>query len=448
MSELFDPVLARGGVREATSDRAWLQAMLDAEAALAAALADVGLIVRDHADAIAQSCEAGRFDAAALGAAATGPGNPVVGLVRALTEAVGSGAAGDVHRGATSQDILDTAAMLVTRRALAVVDDDVRAAADAAADLAAQHAGTPIAGRTLGQQAMPTTFGRKVTGWATALDAATARLAALALPVQLGGAAGTLDSLGTAGPEVLAAMAARLGLAEPVLPWHTDRGPVADLAGALGQTAVATGKIAGDVVLLAQTEVGEVHAAGSAGVSSTMPHKRNPVDAIAARAGALQAPGLVATLLSAGMLHEHERAAGAWHVEWRPLTDLLRTVGSSASWLRGCLDGLQVDAGAMRANLDRTGGLLVSERVSTALTGSLGRLRAHDVVTAAAGHSIDEGRRLVDVLDEDPAVELPRAELEVLLDPTEALESARALVSRALAARRSPARSTGRSPDG
>lgn len=441
MSELFDPVLARGAVREATSDRAWLQAMLDVEAALAGALADEGLIGRESADAIVRACDAGRFDAAALGAAALGSGNLVVPLVRALSEAVGgevgSGAAGEVHRGATSQDILDTAAMLVARRALAVLCDDACAAADTAADLARLHAGTPIAGRTLGQQALPTTFGLKAAGWATALDTAAARLAALTLPTQLGGAAGTLGSLGTAGPRVLAALATRLGLAEPVLPWHTDRGPVAELAGALGQLAVATGKIAGDVVLLAQTEVAEVRAAGSAGVSSTMPHKRNPVDAIAARAGALQAPGLVATLLSAGMLHEHERAAGAWHAEWRPLTELLRTVGSAASWLRACLDGLQVDAGAMRANLRRTGGLLVSERVTTALAGSLGRLAAHDTVTAAAARSIDEGRPLVDVLDEDPAVDLPRTELEALLDPTEGLESARALVSRALTARRS-----------
>lgn len=435
MSELFDPVLARGAVREATSDRAWLQAMLDAEAALAGALADAGLAERDHADAIARACDADRFDTAALGAAATGPGNPVVGLVRELTEAVGGEAAGAVHRGATSQDILDTAAMLVARRALAVLRDDARAAADTAAELADRHAGTPIAGRTLGRQALPTTFGLKAAGWATALDAAAARLAALAPPAQLGGAAGTLGSLGTAGPQVLAAMAARLDLAEPVLPWHTDRGPVAELAGAMGRLAVALGKIAGDIVLLAQTEVGEVHAA--AGGSSTMPHKRNPVDAIAARAGALQAPGLVATLLSAGMLHEHERAAGAWHAEWRPLTELLRTVGSSACWLRACLDGLRVDAGAMRANLARTGGALVSERVTTALTGSLGRLRAHDLVTAAAARSSDEGRPLVDVLAEDPAVGLPRAELEALLDPTEGLDPARALVSRALTARRS-----------
>ncbi|MQA15390.1 MAG: 3-carboxy-cis,cis-muconate cycloisomerase [Pseudonocardiaceae bacterium] len=440
MSELFDPVLARGRVREATSDRAWLQAMLDAEAALAGALADEGLVGRGRADAIAGACDAGRFDAAALGAAATGAGNPVVPLVRALTDAVGgefgSGAAGDVHRGATSQDISDTAAMLVAHRALTPLRDDVRAAADAATELARHHAGTPIAGRTMSQHALPTTFGLKSAGWANALDAAAARLAAVALPVQLGGAAGTLASLGTAGPRALAALAARLGLAEPVLPWHTDRGPVAELAGALGHVAVATGKIAGDVVLLAQTEIAEVRSSGSAGVSSTMPHKRNPVDAIAARAGALQAPGLVATLLSAGMLHEHERAAGPWHAEWRPLSDLLRTVGSSASWLRSCLDGLQVDAGAMRANLDRTGGLLVSERVTTALADSMGRLAAHDVVTAAAGRSIDEGRPLADVLDDDPAVDLPRAELDVLLDPTVGLETAHTLVQRALTARR------------
>jgi 3-carboxy-cis,cis-muconate cycloisomerase len=336
-----------------------------------------------------------------------------------------------VHRGATSQDVLDTAAMLVARRATEPLLADLRSAADAAAALARRHAGTPIAGRTLLQQAVPTTFGLKAAGWMAGLDAAVERLDGLRLPVQLGGAAGTLESLGEHGPAVLGALAARLGLAEPTLPWHTQRTPVAELAGALGQAALAVGKPAGDVVLLAQTELAEVRT-GGAGESSTMPHKRNPVAAVAARAGALQAPGLVSTLLTAGIVQEHERAAGGWHAEWRPFTELLRTVGSAASWLAECLTGLEVDAAAMRANLDRTGGLLVSERVTTALTPALGRLAAHDLVTAAAATARDAGRPVAEVLAADSRVPLTRAELDMLLDPARDLHTARALIARAL----------------
>jgi 3-carboxy-cis,cis-muconate cycloisomerase len=336
-----------------------------------------------------------------------------------------------VHRGATSQDVLDTAAMLVARRALEALLGDLRSAADAAATLARRHADTPIAGRTLLQQAVPTTFGLKAAGWMVGLDTAVARLAGLRLPAQLGGAAGTLESLGEHGPAVLRAMSARLGLAEPTLPWHTMRLPVAELAGALAQGAIAVGKPAGDVVLLAQTELAEVIPDGG-GESSTMPHKRNPVAAVAARAGALQAPGLVATLLTAGIVQEHERAAGGWHAEWRPFTELLRVVGSAAAWLAECLRGLRVDADAMRKDLECTGGLLVSERVSTALTPKLGRLEAHDVVSSAAVQARREGRPLAEVLDADTRVALPREELDKLLDPTRDLHTARALTARAL----------------
>jgi 3-carboxy-cis,cis-muconate cycloisomerase len=364
---LFDAVLARGGAREAVADEAWLQALLDVEAALARAEADAGVIAAEHADAIAAACRAQLFDVAAIGAEAANVGNPAEPLVRALRAQVGGAAAQDVHRGATSQDIVDSAAMLVTRRALEPVLGDLHGAADAAARLAAEHRDAVMVGRTLMQQAVPTTFGLKAAGWLVALDESIERLREVRLAAQLGGAAGTLAD---AGLEVLGRFARELGLDEPVIPWHTDRTRIAELAGALGEACGATAKVAGDVVLLAQTEVGEVReGVEGRGGSSSMPHKRNPVAAISARAAARQAPGLVATLL-ASMEHEHERAAGAWHAEWPALRELLRFTGSAAAWLRDCLENLEVDAERMRSNLgnpDATAGPGAAELVDRAL---------------------------------------------------------------------------------
>ena len=350
MSEpgLLDGILARGAVRAEVDDGAWLQAMLDVEAALARVQGS------PHADSIAGCCQAELLDAGRLGAEAARVGNPVVPLVRAVRESVGRDAAVDVHRGATSQDILDTAAMLVAHRALGPLLDDLGASAGAAAALAERHRETAMAGRTLLQQAVPITFGLKAAGWMTGLKAAAARLAEVRrdrLAVQLGGAAGTLAAFGGDGPRLLADLAADLGLGEPALPWHTDRTRVAELAAALGEACGAAGKVAGDVVLLAQTEVAEVSEGDpGAGGSSAMPHKHNPVAAVSTLACADQAPGLVATLLRC-MVGEHERAAGAWQAEWRPLSDLLRLTGSAAAWLRHCLEHLEVDAERMTENL-------------------------------------------------------------------------------------------------
>jgi 3-carboxy-cis,cis-muconate cycloisomerase len=409
MTELFGPVLARGGAAAAVADQGWLQAMLDAEAALARAEAAVGVIPAAHAEAIAGACRAERFDAAAIGeAAAAGAGNPAEALVRALREAVGGEAAGSVHRGATSQDIVDTAAMLVAQRALKPLRADLGAAADAAARLAREHRDTPMAGRTLLQQAVPITFGYKAAVWLAGLDAAAARLAALPLAAQLGGAAGTLAALGDDGVAVLEAFARELGLAVPVVPWHAERTRIAELAGALGAAAGACGKVARDVTLLAQTEVAEVRERRGGG-SSTMPHKRNPIASVCASACAAQAPGLVATLLAA-MAGEHERAAGAWHAEWRPLAELLRSTGSAAAWLRDALDGLEVDSKRMRVNLELTGGLLMAERAAA----ELGREEVE--------RAIASGR---------PFAEVVSAEL---LDPEGYLGSAGEFVDRALRA--------------
>ncbi len=421
---MFDAIAARGGAAAATSDEAWLQAMLDAEAALARALAGARLISDDEAEAIAAACRADRFDAATIAQAAMASGNPVVPLKAALTDAVEGPAAGHVHRGATSQDILDTAAMLVAARALEPLLEDLAAAASAAAVLARRHRDTPMAGRTLLQQAVPVTFGLKAAGWLAGLENARRWLVEVRverLAAQLGGAAGTLASLGDAGPQVLAAYATALGLAEPALPWHTLRGRIGELASALAVVSGAVAKAAQDIVLLAQTEVAEVRE-GKGGGSSAMPHKHNPVAAICALGSARQAPGLAATLLGA-MAHEHERAAGAWHAEWRPLTELLRSTGSAVAWLRQSLEGLEVDPERMRANLDATGGRLMAERVAAALAPERGGQQAHEAVQVAA-QAEDFPAAVAELVGAERAAEL--------LDPTGYLGSAGTFVDRAL----------------
>lgn len=434
---LFDGVLARGRAASEVDDAAWLRALLDTEAALARAGATAGVVPQEAASVITAAC-AGDFDAAALGRDAAASGNPVVPLVRALEAACGPAAGPWVHRGATSQDVLDTAMVLVARRAVAALLLDLEGAAEAAAVLASRHRDDPVAGRTLLQQALPTTFGLKAAGWLVALDGAADRLAAVSrsLPVQLGGAVGTLSALDGAGLAVLEAFAAELDLAVPVLAWHTLRLPVADLAGALGTAAGVVAKVALDLVLLAQTEVGEVaEGVAGRGGSSTMPHKRNPVAAVSARAGALRAPGLVAGLY-AGMAQEHERAAGAWHAEWQALSDLLRCTASAAAWLRDSLESLEVDADRMRAGVEAAA--LGSEAVAGALTGALGRARAHDLVAGA----IVQGGDLRSALLRDPdlARHLSPERLDSLLDPVRHVGDAPALVDRALAAHRSRSR--------
>lgn len=436
----------------ATSDEAWLQALLDVEAALARAHARVGLITAGDAERIAASCVAERYDPEEIGRAATASGSPVIPLVRALTADVAGDAARLIHLGATSQDILDTAAMLVVRRALDPVLADLAAVADGCAGLAETHRATVMPGRTLLQQALPVTFGLKAAGWLVGVDEARSRLSDVRdhrLAVQFGGAAGSLASLEGRGVAVAAALAEQLRLAEPVLPWHTIRVRIADLAGALGAVAGVLGKIARDVALLTQVEVAEVAEPGGPGRggSSTMPHKRNPVGSMSALACVQRVPGLVATLLGA-MVHEHERAAGAWQAEWETLRELLRLVAGAAASVRDVVCGLEVHPDRMRTNLDATGGLLMAEHVTTLLAGRIGRLAAHDLVEESCRRAVESGRPLRAVLVDDPAVRdhLTAEEVDTALDPAGYLGSADEFVDRALAAHHHP--TPRRGPDG
>jgi 3-carboxy-cis,cis-muconate cycloisomerase len=345
----FDALFTPPEVLATVSDQAWLRAMLVAERALAVAEAKVGVITRESAGAITVCCDPDRFDLATLVSEGRRAGNPAEPLVRALREAVGGDAAKDVHLGATSQDILDTAAALVAREATALILADLDAVAATCAELADRHRASVMAARTLLQQAVPTTFGLKAASWLVGVLHARGRISGARLPAQLGGAAGTLAALGDRGPEVLHVFASELSLSEPVVPWHTRRLPLAELGSAHAVAAGWAAKIALDLELLAQTEVGEVRMPANGG-SSTMPHKRNPVGPALVRANAMRTRA-AADLLVASLPQEHERAAGAWHAEWGALSDLLAASGGAAAWLRETLAGLEVDVERMRANV-------------------------------------------------------------------------------------------------
>lgn len=347
----FEAIFVPDEAAEAVSDRAWLDAMLDAERALANAGAMAGVVPANHAAMVAAACVADLYDERELAEQGRAAGNPVEPLVRALKAQVGEEHAEFVHRGATSQDVLDTAAMIVARRACDGIEAELDGVAGLCARLADAHRETVMAARTLLQQAVPTTFGLKAAGWLVSISDARRRLAAVAagLPAQLGGAGGTLAAFGESGPELVRLYAEEVDLQEPTVPWHSLRTPLRDLAGALGGSAGALGKIATDVVLLAQTEVAEV-AEAEGGPSSTMPHKQNPTAAVLARACTRHAQANAALLASLAE-HEHERAAGAWHAEWAALSSALATTAGAASAVRRSLDGLRVDVERMRANV-------------------------------------------------------------------------------------------------
>jgi len=466
---LFGGVFARGGVE--AGDTAWLQAMLDAEAGLARALERAGLAPAGSGEAVTAAARAENFDPNELGGLAALTGNPVPGLARALARQVPQTAVSAVHRGATSQDIVDTAAMLLAKRALGVIETDLTRAAGAAAGLAEAHRASIMIGRTLLQQAVPVTFGLVAAGWLTSLDEARAGLAAVGsqrLAVQFGGAAGTLASLGDAGQRVALLFAEELGLALPVLPWHADRLRIIDLGAALARVAAAVGKIARDVTLLAQSEVGEVSegpgpeqrateqrgpeqrgpeqqgaaASPRRGGSSAMPHKRNPVAAVAILGCTRQVPGLLATLTAVSE-QELQRAAGAWHAEWEPLTALLRLTGSASSWAAELLAGLVVDTSRMAANLAATKGLPLAEHVASLLAGVLGGAQAHDLVAEAGARAVGAGLPLSDVLLAVPKLEerltaagITPEQIDSALEPSGYLGSADAFITAALHAHR------------
>ncbi|EFV12839.2 lyase family protein [Segniliparus rugosus] len=444
---LLSPVRAGTAVEEATGDQAWLAAMLAAEAALVAAQADLGTVPQHVAETIAKAARAGGIDARTVALAARENANPVVALVAAFTAVVAEFdpmAADYVHRGSTSQDVFDTGAMLVAKRALELIREDIEDTLRHLEELAERHRDTPMAGRTLALQATPTTFGLKAAGWREILLQAASQIDELledGLPVSLGGAAGTMagyleyariDGGHEIGQEELvAAFARRTGLAPARLPWHSLRGPIARIGQTLAFTAGALGKIAVDVLVLVRSEIGEVAEPSKEGrgASSAMPHKRNPVLATMIRSAALQLPAL-ASVLQQALLSEDERAGGVWQSEWSALRDCLRLAGGAAATAAELARGLVVDESRMRRNLELGGAQLATERLAARLAPSLGKARAKTFVTKLSGEAAATGTPLVLLAAE--RCDLEYTEVAALLDPTTYLGAASDLVVRAI----------------
>ncbi len=418
-----------------------LQTLLDVEVALASAEAEAGVVPSSCLPDIRAAARAELFDPAALANAAKDAGNIVIPLVTQLTRLVAARnavSAGYVHYGATSQDILDTAAVLQVRETGAMLDATVARAMHGAAALAREHAATPMPGRTWLQHASPITFGLKAAGWLDMLGRCRARLreaVCRALVVQLGGASGTLAALGDAGPRVAEAFARHLSLTVPSMPWHTHRDRLADVGAALGILCGCLGKIGRDLTLLAQTEVLEVFEkpAPGRGGSSSMPHKHNPVRAVIAVAGAVRAPALVSTMLAA-MPQEHERGAGGWQAEWSTLPELAQIALESSDAIAAALDGLCVDVNRMRGDLELQGGVAMGEALAVAIGKHVGRREAVAIVGRLCDTAVREGRPLREVASADPGVSgwLSSIDLDLVLKPENFLGSARLFVDRVL----------------
>ncbi|MDQ7757957.1 3-carboxy-cis,cis-muconate cycloisomerase [Xanthomonas sontii] len=420
---LLRPLFGDPAVDALFDDRARLQAMLDVEAALARAQARCGVIPADAVAPIAAACDAARYDLPALAAATALAGNPAIPLVKALTAQVAAtdeDAARWVHWGATSQDIIDSGAVLQLRAALDHVEAQLDALCAALAALAQRERDTGLPGRTLLQQAVPVTFGLKAAGWLDALQRSRRRLQALredALVLQFGGAAGTLAALQSQGLAVAEVLAAELRLPLPALPWHAARDRIGEIGAAFALLAGSLGKIGRDVALLMQSEVAEAFepAAAGKGGSSAMPHKRNPVGCVVAIAAATRAPGLLATLFAA-LPQEHERAVGGWHAEWETLPELVRLSAGSLAQVRVLIEGLELDRARMAAHLDSHGGLLYAEAVAVTLAAHLGKAAAHALVETAVRRALATQQHLRAVLAEQPQVTavLAPADLDAL----------------------------------
>lgn len=441
MDPIFQPLFGDPAVAACLTDEARLQRLLDVEVALAESAAALGLIPTTAVAAIRACAVADAFDRAAIAREAARDGNLAIPLVRHLTKAVAARdaeAARYVHWGATSQDIIDTGLVLQLDVAVPLIGARLKDAADAAANLARQHIDVVMPGRTWLQQATPITVGLKAAGWLDALMRARARLLAAwgeARCVQLGGASGTLASVGERGVALMEDVATRLNLRVPEAPWHTHRDRLAHVAATLGIAAGSCGKIARDIALLSQTEIGEAREAPGAGRggSSTMPHKQNPVSAATVIAAAVRAPGLVATMLQA-MPQEHERGLGGWQAEWETLPELAMIVAGSARATHDMLASLIINPQRMRTNLDSTGGLLMAEAVSMALADRIGKAAAHGVIESASHRAMAESRPLRDVLESDLQVtaHLHEEDIARLLTPENYLGSARTFVQRIL----------------
>ncbi|MGO1884289.1 MAG: lyase family protein [Citricoccus sp.] len=484
---LLDPLPAGTRVALQSSDGAYLRHLLMVEARWTAVLADHGITTREHAEAAAAAADPGEYDLVSLAHAGQDGGNPLIPALKAMrarvaaivraadaarsaesassarpgTGGTGGTASAALHVGATSQDIMDTAMMLMAAQVSATILEDLRAAVGSLVDLATEHRATPMVARSLAQHSLPSTFGLRAAGWLSGLAQAGRRLEAAAseLPVQWGGAAGTMAALagrldrerragtletGVDAFTLVEELAGHLGLAAPAGPWHTNRMPVTGVASALADVVAACGKIANDVLISARIEngeLGEPMAAGRGG-SSAMPHKQNPVLSVMIHAGALSAPGSLAQVLTAAGAANEERPDGAWHAEWPALRQLMRTAGGAAARTAELVAGLRVNTERMAANLDLVGPLLVSERLMAELAPVLqeqaggepgsGKARLQEIVDQSLSEG-GGGAGFRTLLREELPETVSDEELDGLLDPANYTGEATTLVDRLVA---------------
>jgi 3-carboxy-cis,cis-muconate cycloisomerase len=438
-SAIFRDIFGTEAMRTVFSDGSRIQFYLDIEAALARVQARLGIIPQEAADEICRHCSVDQYDFAKLKTQTERIGYPVLPVVQQLVALCRDGLGEWCHWGATTQDITDTATIMQIRAGLAIIEQDLGAIAATLADLARRYRDTPMAGRSNLQQAVPITFGYKMAVLLAAFERHRERLRELkprVLVGEFGGAAGTLSSLGQDGLKVQAALLQELGLGQPEIAWHTARDRIAEVGCFLGLVTGTLGKIALDVKLMMQTEVEEVYEPfhEGRGSSSTMPQKRNPISSVYITACTSMVRQLSAALLDA-MVEDHERSTGPWEIEWIALPDIFVLSAGALSQTRFLLGGLQVDPARMRANLDITRGLIVSEAVMMGLGPHLGRQRAHDLVYDICRKVIASGRPLLDLLAEDTEIapHMGREELAKLVDPANYLGQAGEMVDRVLA---------------
>ena len=432
-------------MRAIFSDQRRIQAMLDFEAALGRALARVGVIPRASVAAIESKCDAKLFSMETLAQEAALAGNLAIPMVKQLTALVTKSdekAGGFVHWGATSQDAIDTGTVLQVRDALDLVEQALVKLCDALARICETHKSTLLAGRTWLQQGPPVTLGLKAAGWLAAVERHRERVAEIrkrVLVLQFGGAVGTLAALGDRGPAVAAALAEELKLALPSLPWHAHRDRFAEVATTMGLLVGSLGKIARDISLMAQTEVGEAAepSAPGRGGSSTMPQKRNPVGSAVVLAAAIRVPALVSVMLTS-MVQEHERGLGGWHAEWETLPEICTLSAGALAHLTQVLSGLEINSSKMSANLDITHGLILAEAVSVALGEKIGRMPAHKIVEKTSRRAMETSRPFPDVLTEDAEIRkhFSAEDVKRLLEPKNYTGSAEAMVEKVLSDRK------------
>jgi 3-carboxy-cis,cis-muconate cycloisomerase len=440
-SPILGTLYGSDAMRAVFDERAYFQRMLDVEAALARVQAQLGIIPADAAAAITRAARVDNLVTEELAASARNVGYPVVGLVAGLSRAAGE-AGRWTHWGATTQDIMDTATVLQIRDGLALIRTALRGMVTALSAQADKHRRTVMAGRTHLQQALPITLGLKCAVWAQPLIAHIHRLDALCPRVQqvsFAGAAGTLASLGDQGIAVMEGLATELDLAAPAAPWHVSRDGFAETVAFLGLICGSLAKLATDVILLAQTEVGELaepYVAGR-GSSSTMPQKRNPIASEYILAAARTVHALVPVMLGA-MAADHERATGPWQAELLALPQAFVLTHGALQHAGAIAEGMVIDAARMRRNLDLTGGLIVAEAVMMGLAPHIGRGEAHHVVKHACDAALAETIPLADALAREPAIagHLDRAAIDRLTDPAHYLGSSDGFIDRVLRAAR------------